>query len=162
MRVRLLAKTPLALLIPGISLRGSRAQDLALRAYIINYAESHKFNHPHLRRFFHVTCSSTAPCPSRQDGVKVTKGTITKVDKDTKTVVVKSADGTEESFEDTGDAAKDAAAQVTSDDVHHAAVSASASLLAISRDCCPESNRRFQQRNLRATNRARIQPTSMP
>jgi preprotein translocase subunit YajC len=42
-----------------------------------------------------------------KDGMKVTKGTITKVDKDTKTVVVKSADGTERSFEYTDDSAKD-------------------------------------------------------
>ncbi len=42
-----------------------------------------------------------------EDGMKVTKGTITKVDKGTKTVVVKSADGTEKTFEYTGNAAKD-------------------------------------------------------
>jgi hypothetical protein len=42
-----------------------------------------------------------------KDGMKVTKGTITKIDKGTKTVVVKSADGTEKTFEYTDDAAKD-------------------------------------------------------
>lgn len=42
-----------------------------------------------------------------KDGMKVTKGTITKIDKDTKTMVVKSADGTEKTFEYTDDAAKD-------------------------------------------------------
>lgn len=42
-----------------------------------------------------------------KDGMKVTKGTISKIDKDTKTVVVKSADGTEKTFEYTDDAAKD-------------------------------------------------------
>jgi cytoskeletal protein RodZ len=42
-----------------------------------------------------------------KDGMKVTKGTITKVDKDTKTVVIKSADGTEKTFEYTDTAAKD-------------------------------------------------------
>ena len=42
-----------------------------------------------------------------KDGMKVTKGTITKLDKGTKTVVVKSADGTEKTFEYTDDAAKD-------------------------------------------------------
>jgi len=42
-----------------------------------------------------------------KDGMKVTKGTVTKVDKDTKTVVVKSADGTEKTFDYTGHAAED-------------------------------------------------------
>jgi cytoskeletal protein RodZ len=42
-----------------------------------------------------------------KDGMKVTKGTITKIDKTTKTVVVKSADGTEKTFEYTDTAAKD-------------------------------------------------------
>jgi len=42
-----------------------------------------------------------------KDGVKVTKGTITKIDKGTKTVVVKAADGTEKTFEYTDKAAKD-------------------------------------------------------
>jgi hypothetical protein len=42
-----------------------------------------------------------------KDGMKVTKGTITKIDKGSKTIVVKSADGTEKSFEYTDDAAKD-------------------------------------------------------
>jgi len=42
-----------------------------------------------------------------KDGMKVTKGTITKIDKGTKTVVVKSADGAEKTFEYTDDAAKD-------------------------------------------------------
>ena len=42
-----------------------------------------------------------------KDGMKATKGTITKMDKDTKTIVVKSADGTEKTFEYTDDAAKD-------------------------------------------------------
>jgi len=42
-----------------------------------------------------------------KDGMKVTKGTITKVDKGTKTVVLKSADGTEKTFEYTDNAAKD-------------------------------------------------------
>lgn len=42
-----------------------------------------------------------------QDGMKVTKGTIEKVDKGTKTVVVKTADGTEKTFEFTDNAAKD-------------------------------------------------------
>lgn len=42
-----------------------------------------------------------------KDGMKVTKGTITKIDKGTKTMVVKSADGTEKTFEYTDDAAKD-------------------------------------------------------
>jgi hypothetical protein len=39
--------------------------------------------------------------------MKVTKGTVTKIDKGTKTVVVKSADGTEKTFEYTDNAAKD-------------------------------------------------------
>jgi hypothetical protein len=39
--------------------------------------------------------------------LKVTKGTITKIDEGTKTVVVKTADGTEKTFEYTGDAGKD-------------------------------------------------------
>jgi hypothetical protein len=39
--------------------------------------------------------------------MKVTKGTVEKVDEGTKTVVVKSADGTEKSFEYTGNALKD-------------------------------------------------------
>lgn len=42
-----------------------------------------------------------------KDGMKATKGTITKVDKGTKTVVVKSADGTEKTFEYTANASKD-------------------------------------------------------
>ena len=42
-----------------------------------------------------------------KDSVKVTKGTIVKVDEGTKTVVVKTADGTEKTFEFTGDAGKD-------------------------------------------------------
>jgi hypothetical protein len=42
-----------------------------------------------------------------KDGMKVTKGTVTKIDKGTKTVVVKSADGTEKTFEYTDNAAKD-------------------------------------------------------
>ena len=41
------------------------------------------------------------------DGMKVTKGTITKIDKGAKTGVVKSADGTEKTFEYTDDSAKD-------------------------------------------------------
>jgi hypothetical protein len=44
-----------------------------------------------------------------KDGFKVTKGTITKFDKDTKTVVVKTADGTEKTFELSGKALDDAA-----------------------------------------------------
>ena len=39
-----------------------------------------------------------------KDGMKVTKGTITEVDTGTKTVVVKSADGTEKTVEYTGNA----------------------------------------------------------
>lgn len=42
-----------------------------------------------------------------KDGMKVTKGTVTKIDKDTKTVVIKSADGTEKTFDYTDNAAKD-------------------------------------------------------
>jgi hypothetical protein len=42
-----------------------------------------------------------------KDGMKVTKGTITKIDKGTKTMVVKSGDGAEKAFEYTDDAAKD-------------------------------------------------------
>lgn len=42
-----------------------------------------------------------------KDGMKVTKGTVTKIDKGTKMVVVKSADGTEKAFEYSDDAAKD-------------------------------------------------------
>jgi arginine repressor len=42
-----------------------------------------------------------------KDGMRVTKGTITKIDKGTKTVVVKTAEGTEKTFEYTDDAAKD-------------------------------------------------------
>jgi arginine repressor len=42
-----------------------------------------------------------------KDSVKVTKGTIVKVDKDAKTVVVKTADGTEKTFEFTENAGKD-------------------------------------------------------
>jgi hypothetical protein len=42
-----------------------------------------------------------------KDGVKVTQGTIVKVDHGAKTVVVKSADGTEKTFGYTGTAAKD-------------------------------------------------------
>lgn len=43
-----------------------------------------------------------------KDGFKDTKGTVEKFDKDTKTLVVKSADGTEKTFEMTDDAVKDA------------------------------------------------------
>lgn len=39
--------------------------------------------------------------------MKVTKGTITKIDKGTKTVAVKSAHGTEKTFDYTDNAAKD-------------------------------------------------------
>jgi hypothetical protein len=42
-----------------------------------------------------------------KDGVNFTKGTIVKVDKDTKTVVVKAADGTEKTFDFTETAGKD-------------------------------------------------------
>jgi len=43
-----------------------------------------------------------------KDGFKATKGTVTKFDKDTKTVTLKTADGTEKTFELTDDAVKDA------------------------------------------------------
>jgi arginine repressor len=43
-----------------------------------------------------------------KDGFKATTGTITKFDKDTKTVVVKTADGTEKTFELSGKALDDA------------------------------------------------------
>jgi hypothetical protein len=43
-----------------------------------------------------------------KDGFKAAKGTITKFDKDTKTIAVKTADGTEKTFELTDDAVKDA------------------------------------------------------
>jgi hypothetical protein len=43
-----------------------------------------------------------------KDGMKATQGTITKFDKETKTVVVKTADGTEKTFEVTGKALEDA------------------------------------------------------
>lgn len=43
-----------------------------------------------------------------KDGLKATKGTITKFDKDTKTVVVKTADGTEKTFELSDKAVEDA------------------------------------------------------
>ena len=42
-----------------------------------------------------------------KDSVKVTKGTIVKVDQGTKTVVVKTADGTEKTFDFTENAGKD-------------------------------------------------------
>ncbi|HEX8797951.1 MAG TPA: VCBS domain-containing protein, partial [Terriglobales bacterium] len=42
-----------------------------------------------------------------KDSVKVTKGTIVKVDKGTKTAVVKTADGTEKTFDFTETAGKD-------------------------------------------------------
>jgi len=42
-----------------------------------------------------------------KDSVKVTKGTIVKVDSGAKTVVVKSADGTEKTFDFTENAGKD-------------------------------------------------------
>jgi hypothetical protein len=42
-----------------------------------------------------------------KDSLKQTKGTITKIDEGTKTVVVKSADGTEKTFEYTENAGKD-------------------------------------------------------
>jgi hypothetical protein len=42
-----------------------------------------------------------------KDSVKVTKGTVVKVDKGTKTVVVKAADGTEKTFEFTETAGED-------------------------------------------------------
>lgn len=43
-----------------------------------------------------------------KDGFKETKGTVEKFDKDTKTLVVKGADGTEKTFEMSDDAVKDA------------------------------------------------------
>lgn len=43
-----------------------------------------------------------------KDGMKATKGTITKFDKDAKTVTVKAADGTEKTFELSGKAVEDA------------------------------------------------------
>ena len=43
-----------------------------------------------------------------KDGLKATKGTVTKFDKDAKTVVVKTADGTEKTFELSGKAVEDA------------------------------------------------------
>jgi arginine repressor len=43
-----------------------------------------------------------------KDGFKATKGTVTKFDKDTKTIVVKTADGTEKTFELSGKALDDA------------------------------------------------------
>jgi len=43
-----------------------------------------------------------------KDGFKATKGTVTKFDKDTKTVTLKTADETEKTFELTDDAVKDA------------------------------------------------------
>jgi hypothetical protein len=43
-----------------------------------------------------------------KDGLKAAKGTVTKFDEGTKTVVVKTADGTEKTFELTGEAAEDA------------------------------------------------------
>jgi arginine repressor len=43
-----------------------------------------------------------------KDGFKATKGTVTKFDKDTKTIVVKTADGTEKTFEVSGKALADA------------------------------------------------------
>jgi len=43
-----------------------------------------------------------------KDGFKATKGTVTKFDKETKTIVVKSADGTEKTFELSGKALEDA------------------------------------------------------
>jgi hypothetical protein len=42
-----------------------------------------------------------------KDSYKVTKGTVSKIDEGTKTVVIKSADGTEKTFEYTADAGKD-------------------------------------------------------
>lgn len=42
-----------------------------------------------------------------KDGMKVTKGTVTKIDKDTMTVAVKSADGTEKTFDYTSLAGED-------------------------------------------------------
>jgi preprotein translocase subunit YajC len=43
-----------------------------------------------------------------KDGLKATEGTITKIDKDSKTATVKTADGTEETFKMTDHAADDA------------------------------------------------------
>ena len=43
-----------------------------------------------------------------KDGLKATKGTVTKFDKDTKTIAVKTADGTEKTFELSGKALEDA------------------------------------------------------
>jgi hypothetical protein len=43
-----------------------------------------------------------------KDGFKMTKGTVTKFDEDTKTVVVKTADGTEKTSELSGKALDDA------------------------------------------------------
>ena len=43
-----------------------------------------------------------------KDGFKATKGTVTKFDKETKTIVIKSADGTEKTFELAGKALEDA------------------------------------------------------
>ena len=43
-----------------------------------------------------------------KDGFKVTKGTVTKFDKETKTITVKAADGTEKTFELSGKAMEDA------------------------------------------------------
>jgi len=43
-----------------------------------------------------------------KDGYKATKGTVEKFDKDTKTLVIKSADGTEKTFEVSGKAIDDA------------------------------------------------------
>jgi len=43
-----------------------------------------------------------------KDGFKVTKGTVTKFDKESKTIAVKTADGTEKTFEMTDEAVKDA------------------------------------------------------
>ncbi len=42
-----------------------------------------------------------------KDSLKVTEGTLTKIDEGTKTVVVQTADGTEKTFEYTGNAGKD-------------------------------------------------------
>jgi hypothetical protein len=43
-----------------------------------------------------------------KDGFKTTKGTVTKFDKETKTIAIKSADGTEKTFELSGKALEDA------------------------------------------------------
>ena len=48
-----------------------------------------------------------------KDSVKVTEGTVVKVDHEHKTVVVKSADGTEKTFEYTETAGKDMGQTVT-------------------------------------------------